>query len=175
MRWRQSPTAFAQDFASELGGAVKYANNTLLVPRRNGGQTVSGQTLPTIIIPSKDDQSFEISSEAKGKFKDSSTGWFDPISGLGKFFDATSIGAASHYVALHPARSEAEAELAGRAEITEAARASVSGSFDADGDPDALAGAPAKLQDTARAATRPTWSHRRSSIRSPSMTAVAGS
>lgn len=146
LRWRQSPTAFAQDLASELGGTVKYANNTLLVPRRNSGQTASGQTLPTIIIPFRENHSFEISSEAKGKFKDSSTGWFDPVAGFGKFFDATSIGAASRYVALHPARSEAEAEMAGKAQIAEEARASVSGSFEADGDPDAMAGAPAKLQ-----------------------------
>ncbi|GLR51287.1 hypothetical protein KYK30_20640 [Shinella yambaruensis] len=146
LRWRQPRSAFAQELAAELGGTVKYANNTLLVPMRNSGQTASGHTLPTIVIPYKHGHSFEISSEAKGRFKDSATGWFDLVSGLEKLFEGTSIGAASRYFSLHPARSEAEAELAGKAEIGEEARSSISGSFEADGMVDAMAGAPVKLQ-----------------------------
>lgn len=145
LRWRQGRSAFAQDLAAELGGTVKYANNTLLVPLRNSGQTASGSELPTIVIPFKDDQAFEISSEAKGKFKDSATGWFDPVSGIEKLFEGVSIGSASRYFSLHPARSEAEAELAGKAEIGEQARSSISGSFTTDGQVDAMAGAPVKL------------------------------
>jgi phage protein D len=146
LRWRQSRSAFAQELASELGGTVKYANNTLLVPARNSGQTASGRELPTIVIPYKHGHSFEISNEAKGRYKDSATGWFDPMSGFEKLFEGTSIGAASRYFSLHPARSEEEAELAGKAEIGEEARATISGSFEADGMVDAMAGAPAKLE-----------------------------
>lgn len=146
LRWNQAESAFLEELAAELGGTTKRANGMLLVTQRNSGQTASGRDLPTIVIPFKDGQSLSVSTEAKGRFKDTGTAWFDPVSGLQKLFEGTSIGSASRFLSLHPARSEAEAELAGKAEIGETARSTVSGSFEADGDRDAMAGAPVKLR-----------------------------
>ena len=145
LRWKQSAAGFASDLASELGGTLKFAGGKMLVPLRNSGETASGQTMPTIIVPYRRGQSFEVSSEGRAKFKDTGTGWFDPLAGVQKLFEGTSIGSASRYLSLHPARSENEAEYAGKAEIGEEARSSATGSVELTGDVNAMAGAPVKL------------------------------
>ncbi len=145
LRLNQSLSGFANELAEELGGTLKFGGGKLLVPKRNGGQTASGQQLPAITIPFKEQFAFDISSEGRGRYQDVETGFFDPLKGVQKLFKASSIGKASRFLGLHPARSESEAELAGKAQSAELARGSITGSFDTDGSDEAMAGAPVRL------------------------------
>ena len=145
LRYNQSTGGFASELAEELGGTLKFANGKLLVPKRNSGQTAGGRTLPTIVVPFQEQHSFEISSEGRGKYQETGSGYFDPLEGIQKVIKGTSIGSAAQLSSLHPARSEKEAELAGKAQGAEQARGSISGSVEADGSDMAMAGAPVKL------------------------------
>ncbi|OCP17422.1 MULTISPECIES: hypothetical protein [unclassified Ensifer] len=145
LRFNQSLSGFANELAEELGGTLKFAGGKLLVPKRNGGQNANGRQLPTITIPFKSQHAFDIASEGRGRYQQVGTGFFDPLKGVQKLFNATSSGKASRFLGLHPARSEDEAELAGKAQSAELARGSISGSFDTDGSDEAMAGAPVRL------------------------------
>ena len=145
LRHQQSSLAFAKELAEEFGGTLKPVNGKWLVPKRNAGTAASGKTMPTIVIPFRENQSFSITSEAKGKYKGIGAGFFDPLKGVQELFEGTSIGTAARYLNLHPARSKDEAEYAGKAQGAEQARSSFTGSFEADGDVSAMAGAPARL------------------------------
>ncbi len=145
LRFNQSSLGFAKELAEEFGGTLKPANGRWLVPKRNAGTTAGGTVMPTIVIPFRQNQSFSLTSEAKGKYKDIGSGFFDPLKGVQDLFEGTSIGSAARYFNLHPARTKDEAEYAGKAQGAELARDSVTGSFEADGDVTAMAGAPVKL------------------------------
>lgn len=145
LRHNQSSLGFAKELAEEFGGTLKPANGRWLVAKRNAGTTASGTVMPTIVIPFHENQSFSLTSEAKGKYKDIGAGFFDPLKGIQELFEGTSIGTAARFLNLHPARTKEEAEYAGKAQGVEQARGSVTGSFEADGDVTAMAGAPVKL------------------------------
>jgi phage protein D len=145
LRWKQSSLGFAKELAEEFGGTLKPANGSWLVPRRNAGTTAGGAIMPTIVIPFRENQSFGITSEARGKYKDIGAGFFDVLKGVQELFEGTSIGSAARFLNLHPARTKEEAEHAGKAQGAEQARGTVSGSFEADGSITAMGGAPVKL------------------------------
>ncbi|MDX3978932.1 hypothetical protein [Shinella sp.] len=132
------------------GGLYTYQSDTLggdpeTGYMRNAGTTASGAVMPTIVIPYRLNQNFSITSEARGKYKDIGAGYFDPSKGIQELFEGGSIGSASRYLNLHPARTKDEAEYAGKAQGAEQARGTFSGSFEADGSVTAMSGAPVKL------------------------------
>ncbi|WP_346283800.1 hypothetical protein [Sinorhizobium terangae] len=132
----QSLSGFANELAEELG-TLKFANGKLLVPKRNSGQNANGRQLPTTTIPFQSQHAFDISSEGRGRYREIGASFFDPLKGVQKLFNATSVGKASRFLGLHPARS---AELA---------RGSITGSFDTDGSDEAVAGAPGPISSIA--------------------------
>lgn len=145
LRWAQSSGGFITELAGDLGGTMKVANKTLLVSKRNSGKTAGGSDMPTIKIDFSETGPIELTIEGRPEFKESSSGWFDPLEGLLKFVDGTSVGDAARLMLLHPAASEDEAKKAGEAQAAEQARSSVSGSITIEGRIDALAGAPVSL------------------------------
>lgn len=146
LRYNQSLAGFVEELASEFGGSPKFANDMILVGERNSGKTAGGLTMPTIVAEYREGQAFSIGTESKGKYKDVGADWFDPLSGVTNLLKAAGIGAASALINLHPARSQAEAEYAGKAQGKEAARDTVGGSVTSDGNVDAMAGAPVQLR-----------------------------
>lgn len=145
LRYNQSALGFVKELVEEFGGTLKPANGSWLVPKRNAGTTASGRAMPTILIPFRENHSFSMTSEAKGKYKDIGAAFFDPLKGVQDLFEGSSIGAAARFFNLHPARTKEEAEYAGKAQGEEQARGSAMGSFEADGSIAAMAGAPVRL------------------------------
>ncbi|TCU35467.1 phage late control D family protein [Rhizobium azibense] len=145
LRYNQSATGFANELAEELGGTLKFAGGKMLVPTRNSGQTANGAAMPTIIVSYASSHSFELSTEGRSKYAEVGSAYFDPLEGIQKLFEAASIGSASRFLSLHPARSKDEAEHVGKAQAAEQARDSVTGSVECDGDVDAMAGGRVKL------------------------------
>ncbi|PWE52258.1 hypothetical protein DEM27_31925 [Metarhizobium album] len=145
LRWNQSRIGFVNELVSEYGGTLKIAGERWLVPKRNAGTTASGKAMPTIVIPFREHHSFSLTSEGRPKYKDIAASFFDPLKGIQELFEGSSIGTASRFFNLHPARTKEEAEQAGKAQGAEQARGSVSGSFETDGSMSAMGGAPVKL------------------------------
>jgi len=145
LRYNQSLTGFANELAEELGGTLKFAGGKMLVPLRSGGKTASGAEMPTIEVRFQDVIGAEISSEGRQRYAEVGAGYFDADEGVAMLAEAASIGSASRYLSLHPARSQEEAEHAAKARGNEEARASVTGSVDLPGSESAMAGAPVKL------------------------------
>lgn len=145
LRYNQSLTGFANELAEELGGTLKFAGGKMLVPMRAGAKTASGKEMPVISVDFSAVTGVEISTEGKGRYAVAGSGFFDPLAGLQKLFEAASIGSASRFLALHPARSREEAEYAAKAQGSEQARDSVTGNVEIEGSPDAMAGARVKL------------------------------
>lgn len=145
LRHQQSALGFAQELAEELGATLKLADGKWLLPARGSGKTASGTTLPPIALDYGQVLSFDLTSEGRPKFKEVNASWFDPQAGIAKIETAAGIGKAATLFGLHPAASADEAKVRGKADATELARASVSGTLTVEGDPDAMAGAPVIL------------------------------
>lgn len=145
LRYNQSLTGFANELAEELGGTLKFAGGKMLVPQRAGGKTASGREMPLITIAYSSVLGGEISAEGKGRYASAGSGFFDPLDGVQKLFEAPSIGSASRFLSLHPARSREEAEYAAKAQGDEQARDSVTGSVDIEGSLNAMAGGRVQL------------------------------
>jgi len=145
LRYNQSLTGFANELAEELGGTLKFAGGKMLVPMRAAGKTASGREMPVIIIDFASILGGEISTEGKGRYATAGSGFFDPTEGVQKLFEAASIGSASRFLSLHPARSREEAEYAAKAQGDEQARDTVTGSLDIEGSLDAMAGGRVQL------------------------------
>ncbi|MDM9647767.1 contractile injection system protein, VgrG/Pvc8 family [Rhizobium sp. S163] len=150
LRYNQSLTGFANELAEEFGGTLKYAGGKMLVPARSSGMTASGKTMPTILAPFVEGTGFEISTEGKTRYAEVGNSYFDPDEGIQKLAEAASIGTSSRYLSMHPARSKSEAEHSAKAQGAEHARNSVTGSVEAEGDIDAMAGARVKLSGYGR-------------------------
>lgn len=145
LRYNQSLTGFASELAEEFGGTLKFAGGKVLVPARSTARTAGGRSMPIVTIDYSEVLGGEISTEGKARYAEVGSGYFDPLEGVQKLAEAASIGSASRYLSLHPARSQAEAEHSAKAQGAEHARDSVTGSIDAVGDIDAMAGARVKL------------------------------
>jgi phage protein D len=114
----------------------------MLMPKRSGGNSASGQELPTIAVTFDHVISFEISPAGRGKFKDVDAPYFDPMEGIQKLFEAAGIGDLSRFLGLHPAHSAKEAS---KAQAGELGRGTISGSVTMEGSDGAMAGAPVSL------------------------------
>ena len=68
--------------------------------------------MPEILVDFRSVIGGEVSTEGRGRYSKVGNGYFDPAEGVPKITDATSIGSASRFLLLHPARSQAEAEYA---------------------------------------------------------------
>lgn len=145
LRLNQSAMGFGQDLADEIGASLKFAGGKWLVLPRGKGETASGRTMPTIVIPFDSTMPIDISSEGRPKYKEVEAGYFDPLDGVMKMAKAAGAGLASRYFGVHPARSAEEADYLSKADAAELARNSISGSITTAGDTNAMAGAPVKL------------------------------
>ncbi|CDZ45595.1 phage late control D family protein [Neorhizobium galegae] len=145
LRYNQSAVGFVKEIAEEFGGTLKLAGGKMLMPRRSGGKSASGQELPVIAVTFDQVISFEISSEGRGKFKDVEAPYFDPMEGVQKLSKAAGIGDLSRFLGLHPARSAEEANHASKAQAGELGRGTISGSVTMEGSDGAMAGAPVSL------------------------------
>lgn len=145
LRWRQSRIGFGQALADELGAVLKPAAGKWLVLPKGSGETVSGASMPPIVIDFAAVISGGLTSEGRPKFKDVEAGWFDAEAGLAALETAAGLGKVSRVFALHPAASAGEARTLGRAAAADLARATVTGSVTVEGREEAMAGAPLVL------------------------------
>lgn len=145
LNWGQSPLAFAQALADEIGGSLKPANGQWQITRKNSGETAGGTKLPPLVIPLESVTGGEITEEERPKFGQAQQPWFDADAGLSQLASAASIGRIAQTLLIHPAASAVEAGVGAAAAALDLGRGSVSGSITAIGDPDAMAGAPVIL------------------------------
>lgn len=142
LRWKQSRIDFLDDVAAEVGGTMKPAAGKLLLMKRGAKRSASGVAFPPIIVPFERDHGFGVVIESRGEFQELAGGWFDPFEGLLKAEQGTGRGAASRFLPVHLFPSQDEAKRSAESLGREAARKSVSGSFEMAGNPNATAEAP---------------------------------
>lgn len=146
LRWNQSAIDFASELADDLGAVVKPQAGKLVVTKRGGGSSGSGLELPPILIVYDENHGYDVSDEPREDYGQVSAPWFDNEAGraLSELFQSASPSSIAGLV--HPAPSKDEAQKQASAASDALARASATGSFEAQGDATAVAGAPVVCQ-----------------------------
>lgn len=145
LRYGQSALGFGQALADEIGGSLKLAGGKWIVTAKGASKTASGKAMPPIVIPIEQIMDAGISTEGRADTKEIEAGYFDADAGRWVSEKAAGKGKSSRSSVLHPSASPGEAKARGKAEATDLARATISGSLTVEGDVDAMAGAPLVL------------------------------
>jgi Bacteriophage probable baseplate hub protein len=145
LRWNQSAIDFASDLAADLGAIVKPQMGRLVVRPRGKGTSAGGLALGALRIVADEKYQYDFDIDPRPQHKEVATPWFDPAEGRIKEAIEAARGEFARAALMHPAASEEEAKLAGKAAGTAMNQATGSGSVQMAGDAAAIAGAPATL------------------------------
>ncbi|MGX1100272.1 phage late control D family protein [Amorphus sp. MBR-141] len=142
LRWNQTALDFGTDLADDIGAVMKPQAGRLVVLKRGAGKAASEAALPPIRVTRGPSFGWDCDIEERRAVKTTEGGWFDPATGKlvqAPFETGRGAGLA---LPMHPFASRGEAELGARALAQELGRYSGTASFEAPGDPAAVAGAP---------------------------------
>lgn len=144
LRWNQTALDFGSDLADDIGAVMKPQAGRLVVLGRGNAKSTSGSDLPVIEVRKEPGFSWDCDVEERRAVKTTEGGWFDAATGRlvqAHFETGRSAGLA---LPMHPFASKSEAERGARALAQELGRYTGTASFEAPGDPSAVAGAPVK-------------------------------
>jgi uncharacterized protein len=146
LRWDQSPIDFATEVAEEIGATVKPAGGKLVVMKRGGSKSGSGQDLAPIRIERRRCYDYDIEVDPRTDFGNVATSYHDPKSGRRKLVKQPTGREGPYFVAPHLYRSEIDAREAAEAQAYALGHNSGSGHFEVPGLPDAWAEAPVNAE-----------------------------
>lgn len=147
LRWQQSPIDFLGELVERYGGSVKPMQGKLLVQKRGGGKSASGQQLETIKIPRHICSEYDFEIDPRSQARTIAAQWLDPKSGRRKFEKEDTDREGGVFVLPHPYRSQDEAKKAAKSEATERDNRSGSGRCTHPGMPKSRAGAPVEISE----------------------------
>lgn len=145
LRWQQSPIDFLGELVERYGGSVKPMQGKLLVQKRGGGKSASGQQLETIKLPRHICSEYDFEIDPRSQSKTIAAQWHDPKTGKRKFEKEDTDREGGTFVLPHPFRSQDEAKKAAKSESTERDNRSGTGHAMHPGMPKSRAGAPVEL------------------------------
>lgn len=145
LRWARTPIDFLHELAEMVGGTVKPAGRGKIVVMKRGGSTSgSGQALPPITIERHADYAYSCEFEPRTQHGQIGCAWTDS-SGNRQTEQVSTNMEGPIYILPHPARSQAEAKQSAQAEAYERQNNTFRGQFDSPGLPFARAEAPVTL------------------------------
>ena len=141
LRWNQSPLDFASDLADDIGAILKPQAGRLVVLPRGGGQSASGQALPEIRIEHDKTYAWDIGFEERNASEKVGAVWFNSKTGRLEGKTASTGRAGGNRAGQHPYASDGEAQQGGSSQAQQLSRYTGTGSFEVQGQPQAVAGA----------------------------------
>ncbi len=145
LRFGQSSLGFAQSLADEIGGSLKLAGGKWIVAAKGASRTATGAAIPPIVVTLDAVIDCGLSTEGRPDYATVESGYFDDEAGRWVIEQTAGKGKSSRTAVLHPSASAGEAKIRGSAEVTDLARAAITGSLTVQGDVNAMAGAPLSL------------------------------
>lgn len=145
LKWGRSPMDFLHELAETFGATVKPAGGKLVVMKRGGSTSGSGQALQPITITRNPSYSYHCEFEPRTQHGQIAGAYTDG-SGNRQLKQVATNMEGPIYILPHPYRSQDEAQKAAEAEAYERQNNTFSGSFDSPGLPFARAEAAVTLQ-----------------------------
>lgn len=142
LRYGQSHIDFVSRLVGEYGGLAKFAGGKLIIQKRGGGQSGSGQALAPIIIRKSDCKSWRINPEGRLQYGDIQAHWIDKVSGKRKTEKLKTGLQGPSFSLREDFSDQVRARKAAEAEKGRLNRSTSNGSFETYGRPEAQAGAP---------------------------------
>ena len=144
LKWSQSTVDFLHTLAEEVGATIKLANCQMVVMKRGGGSSGSGQQLAPITIIKTAEYAYSCNFEPRPQHGKIAGAWHDKKGNRQLEQVPTGLDGPV-YVLPHPNRSQTDAHQAAKAESYERGNNTFSGDFESPGLPTARAEAPVTL------------------------------
>ena len=142
LRNGQSHIDFVSRLVGEYGGLAKFAGGKLIIQKRGGAQSGSGQALAPIIIRKSDCKSWRITPEGRMQYGEIQAHWLDKVSGKRKTEKLKTGLQGPSFTLREDFSDQSRAKKGAEAEKGRLNRSTGNGSFEMFGRPEAQAGAP---------------------------------